>query len=175
MHREAALLLLAGALASCDKAGPYEPLAMPAALAVASAGGLLLQENTRLPLDQTVADPCTGENVRLTGELHLAHKVSTDGLGVQHDAFHTNFTNVTGVGLSSGDFYRGTSAETAQSSFWVLQSPPRDFKTTHEFTLHLIADSGSNFMLHGIAIVSRTDGVFDFKVVSTETSCHGGV
>ncbi len=67
-------------------------------------------ENIITPLDDTFINPCTGEEVLVTGELHTLYYVTEDNNGGLHVHSHGNIQGGTGVGLTSGDRYVLTNA-----------------------------------------------------------------
>jgi hypothetical protein len=108
---------------------------------------------------QTFANSCTGESVQVTGELHLLTQTVTFPNGEIKDTFHTNFANVTGVGLTSGTIYRATSAENAPFQGVPPGPPGGPWRSTHEGTLHLVTPgAGENLFLHFVFVVTKEPG-----------------
>src|SRR5262245_66489058 len=82
----------------------------PPALAQATA----TTTSVRIPLPQPFQRPVpcaadgAGELVDLGGTLHLLFHTTLDGSGGFHTKVHANPQGVSGIGLTTGDVYRGT-------------------------------------------------------------------
>lgn len=65
-----------------------------------------------VPLDQTFWIPCAnggaGEYVNFTGSFHIVSFLKTDANGTEHYQLHTQPQNASGIGLTTGDEFRGT-------------------------------------------------------------------
>ena len=74
------------------------------------AAGVLV--NTAAPFEQVVSVSCadggSGEDVRITGFLHLLITETVDGNGNLHTTTHFQPMGVAGTGLTTGDVYRAT-------------------------------------------------------------------
>jgi hypothetical protein len=70
-------------------------------------------EDTFVAIDQTVEDQCTGEDVALTGGLHMHISMTFTG-NTLHVHSHGTFSDMDGVGLSSGDQYTATGASNSE-------------------------------------------------------------
>src|ERR671921_3051943 len=64
--------------------------------------------STTIPLDVIRSGDCTGEDVQLSGTIHLVSQTQRDGSVVGH----FNYQNVSGVGLTSGTTYRSSAIDT---------------------------------------------------------------
>ena len=73
-------------------------------------------ENITTTLNDTFVNPCTGEEVLVTGELHTLYYVSQDSAGGLHVRSHGNIQGGTGVGLTSGDRYVLTNARNLETN-----------------------------------------------------------
>src|SRR4029077_15350458 len=80
----------------------------PAALGLlpATSSAAVLQ-NLRVPLNQVVLNPCTGDTIDFTGTIHLVPAMTQDGSGGLHLHVDDNVSGVTGVGSPSGISYHG--------------------------------------------------------------------
>jgi hypothetical protein len=58
------------------------------------------------PYVQLIQDPCTGEFVLLTGEVHGVHRLAFDETGVFVHRVEVNVLHVEGVGTTTGTRYR---------------------------------------------------------------------
>jgi hypothetical protein len=74
-------------------------------LVSAPAGGEVVF-NRKLPLRNIRLNPCSGEVVGLEGEIHFVVTETTDSSGGVHFTGHSNYQNVYGIGLDSGEDYR---------------------------------------------------------------------
>jgi hypothetical protein len=82
------------------------------ALATANLAQAALSSNDSVPLATTAFVPCAnggaGEDVSLTGSLHILATTTFDAAGGVHGTLLFNPQNVSGVGSVSGAGYRGT-------------------------------------------------------------------
>jgi len=149
-------LLVAGACT--DATGPAPRIAGKQTVPVVT-DVAIVRDNETIPWDQTFANSCTGESVEVTGSLHLLTQTVTMSNGEIRDIFHTNFSDVTGVGLTSGTAYRATSAENAPFQGVPPGPPGGPWRSTHEATLHLITPgAGANLFLHFVFVVTKEPG-----------------
>jgi hypothetical protein len=72
--------------------------------------------NTTVPVDAIIPNPCTGEEIHLTGSARVVATVTEDAGGGTHIKMHFNSQGVNGVGLTSGIKYRGVHQENSRSS-----------------------------------------------------------
>jgi hypothetical protein len=63
-----------------------------------------------IPVSFTLADPCTGELIAFSGNIHVTSSTTTNSSGGIVVSQHINYQGVSGVGLISGD-YRLTGTE----------------------------------------------------------------
>src|SRR5918994_841947 len=80
-------------------------LALAAGMALAQA--TTFTSNEKVPLDLVDTNPCTGEPVHFTGELHILFHVTEDANGGLHVQSQFQPAGVSGTGLVSGEQYRG--------------------------------------------------------------------
>jgi len=161
--------------AACGDATSPAPLARATHVGQATSDVSITRDNEIIPWVQTVANTCTGEDVQVTGELHLKTQTVTFPDGQIADIFHVNFVNVTGVGLTSGATYRATSAE-GTSFQGVPPGPPGGpWRSSHEGSLHLITPgSGANLNLQFVFVVTKEPGSPPNAIVfKIETTCTG--
>jgi hypothetical protein len=145
----------------------------PLTLADSPRLAVLSRENAVLPLDQTFHNSCAGEDVRVTGDLHLVTMTVERPDGTIADVFHTNFRNAVGTGLLSGASYRATSAESAPFQGVPPGPPGGPWRSTHEGTLHLVAISGGSSLLwHFVFVVTKEPGSPPTAIVfKNDVSC----
>jgi hypothetical protein len=89
-------------------------IALAVSIRTASAAVVL---NTIVPIpdNAVIFDPCTAEGVHVTGTIHLVTVTTTDEAGGTHTNMHFNVQGVSGVGLTTGNAYRGIHTETHSS------------------------------------------------------------
>src|SRR5215211_5830985 len=93
--------------------------------------------STTIPLDVVRSGDCTGEDVQLSGTIHLVSQTQPDGSEVGH----FNYQNVSGVGLTSGTTYRASTVDTFR-----LEAPfPSDITSVSSF--HLISQGKQDNLL----------------------------
>jgi hypothetical protein len=114
LARSAAVASLLGlaALGCGDGSGRTNPVTTQQQKVSASESTPITSQTT-LPVDPTpVFVPCAlggaGESVRFDGYLHSQFQSHEDGSGGFHVVYHVNPQGVSGVGLTSGETYRGT-------------------------------------------------------------------
>jgi hypothetical protein len=115
----AAATALTAACSSSDSVAPATPVT-PTAL-----GHLTVSTNAEgvttmsRPVDQYVWVSCanggTGETIRVTGDLRYDMKRTQDSSGVSHLNIKSNTSNLIGVGLTTGTFFRGVMTERGNS------------------------------------------------------------
>src|SRR5437879_4134204 len=62
--------------------------------------------HTTFPLVGTFPNPCTGELIAFTGDVHVLIGQFIDGTGALELTLHSNFQGVTGTGLMTGATYQ---------------------------------------------------------------------
>jgi hypothetical protein len=69
-----------------------------------------------IPANTVIFNKCTGEDVQVSGTIHLVTAVTVDASGGTHTEMHFNVQGVGGVGLITGARYRGIHTETHNSN-----------------------------------------------------------
>jgi hypothetical protein len=91
-----------------------------------------------LPLHAIRSADCTGEQVELSGTIHLVSQMQSDGSVVGH----FNYQGVTGLGLTSGSVYQASAVD-----HFRLSAPfPSSIISTRSFYL-ISQGSGSNLLV----------------------------
>ena len=72
--------------------------------------------NERSDFSINLYNDCTGETIALEGSLHTSLTLVADGSGNIHVSYHSNWQNMRGTSLSSGDKYIGSSTASSSSS-----------------------------------------------------------
>jgi hypothetical protein len=119
--------------------------------------------STTIPLEAIVSN-CTGEEVELSGTIHLVSQTQRDGSEVGH----FNWQNVSGVGLTSGTTYRASTVDTFR-----LEAPfPSDIHSVR--SLHLIGQGAEDnllvkFLFH---ITVDANGEIRASIDDVSTQCR---
>jgi len=112
----AATAALVAACSSTDSVAPTASRASARRAVFAEAGGVSTISRT---IDQYVWFSCgnggAGETIHVTGELRYDVQSTKDSAGVYHFSVKSNTLGVTGVGLTSGTFFRGLMTERVNS------------------------------------------------------------
>jgi len=90
-------------------------------------------------------NPCAGELVNLSGDLHLVMGVTEDRAGGYHVDRTTNLSQFKGVGLVSGVAY---TASTTSDDSWYVGAPFPAIRTHGDNVEYLARGSTPNFVLH---------------------------
>jgi hypothetical protein len=124
--------------------------------------------NIVVPFPSPTLNPCNGEQVNVSGNIHLTTGVSTDGSGGLHFRSHINNQGVSGIGELTGSRYQipttsnvsaylgsaRTMALTVNGRF-VAQGSTPNFNVRQMF--HVAIDS------NGVTTVSNSDFRTDCK------------
>jgi hypothetical protein len=104
-------------------------------------------DQTIVPLSSVVAaNECTGEDVQISGQLHVVTNVVEDTAGGAHVVVALTSQDLVGTGLTTGTVYHGR--EGSHSAF-TSRSPQNEITAAFSMTL---ASSGSaaNLLLRGV-------------------------
>ena len=132
--------------------------------------------NEKVPLDQVVDNPCTGEQIRVTGALHILFHVTEDangGLHVQHHA-QPQGGGLLGTGEESGTQYRVVGV--TRDETYVPPGAPGEFReTTFVNRFHIVSSGPSdNSLLDAtIHVTFNANGEPTAELVRLETKCAG--
>lgn len=112
----AATAALTAACSSTDSVAPTPSRGSARRAVSAEAGGVTTISRT---IDQYVWFSCgnggAGETIRVTGELRYDVQSTKDSSGVYHFSIKSNTFGLTGVGQTSGTFFRGLMTERVNS------------------------------------------------------------
>jgi hypothetical protein len=145
-------------------------LALAAGMALAQA--TTFTSNEKVPLDQIVDNPCTGELLHLTGELHMLFHVTEDANGGFHVQTHFQPQGVSGTGLVSGEQYRGVGV--TRNEIYFAPGEVREFTSVNRF--YMISAGPSDNMLETatIHVTFNANGEPTAELVRPlETKCAG--
>jgi hypothetical protein len=121
--------------------------------------------STTIPLEAIRSGDCTGEDVELSGKIHLVSQIQPDGSEVGH----VNYQGVSGVGLTSGTTYRASSVD----SFRLAAPFPSDIHSVR--SLRLISPGPEDdllvkFLFH---ITVNANGEITAEVEDVDSECVG--
>lgn len=110
--------------------------------------------NDAVPFEQTVSVPCanggSGEDVLLSGFLHVLVTATLDASGSIHTTTHFQPMGVAGTGLTTGDVYRATGITRDEAN--GLEIP---FEATFVNNFRIIGPGkGNNLLIHEVAHVT---------------------
>ena len=121
--------------------------------------------STTIPLESIRSGDCTGEDVELSGTIHLVSQTQPDGSEVGH----VNYQAVSGVGLTSGTTYRASSVD----SFRLAAPFPSDIHSVR--SLRLISPGPEDdllvkFLFH---VTVNANGEISAEVEDVDSECVG--
>jgi len=113
----------------------------------ALAKATVFTDNVQIPIDLPVFVPCAaggaGEDVFLSGPLHVLIRITIDNLGGFHATFHFQPQGISGTGLTTGDKYQAT-GETLETFNGKV-----GFEDTFVNNFKIIGQGpGNNFLVH---------------------------
>lgn len=141
-------------------------------LVVATTLGLPLAHaattNTLVPFPSPTVNPCNGEQVNVSGNIHLTTGVSTDESGGLHFRSHINNQGVSGIGVVTGSKYQipttsntsaylgsATTITLTVNSRFIAQGSTPNFSVRQAFHVTIDGD--------GVPRVSNSDFQTDCK------------
>ena len=122
------------------------------------------------PFEEAFPNPCTGETVLLTGELHVISHQSTDRAGGYHEKFTVVPRGVTGTGAS------GTRYLAVGSHSDVFNTGPGRATTfTLTVTFNVISTGGNGNFVSTVTVhlTENANGESTAEVESFRTRCVG--
>jgi hypothetical protein len=126
--------------------------------------------NVTINIPATVYDnPCVGEQVALSGTLHLILNVTTDSSGGYHFVSKWN-ASYTGTGLTSGATY--TASESKQES-WSASQLPASHTTTSVIKLVTKGGAQNAYLYTTTTTTIDANGVATVTVDGVSIDCRG--
>ncbi len=165
MHKQIALFVFAAALLAMVLGALALLGSAPAQAAVTT--------NISVPFDTVVFVPCAnggaGEDVHLTGDLHIVITSTADGAGGFHDSFHAQPQGISGTGSVTGAKYQATGV--TRGDFNV--KPPYPFETTFVNNFRIIGQGpGNNFLVHeNFHVTVNANGTLTASVDNFSVEC----
>lgn len=119
--------------------------------------------STDMPLHFIRSGDCTGEDVEISGTIHLVNQTQADGSLIGH----FNYMDVTALGLTSGANYRVNAVDHLR-----LSAPfPSDITSVQTFRL-ISRGSGSNLLIHATYhITINANGEMTASLDNLTTQC----
>src|SRR5215216_4401860 len=120
--------------------------------------------STTIPLE-AIVNNCSGEDVELSGTIHLVSQTQRDGSEVGH----INYQNVSGVGLTSGTTYRASSVDTFR-----LEAPfPSDIHSVRSLRLISPGPEDDLLVMFLFHITVNANGEITAEVEDVNFECVG--
>jgi hypothetical protein len=121
--------------------------------------------STTIPLDVIRSGDCTGEDVQLSGTIHLVSQTQPDGSEVGH----INYQNVSGVGLTSGTTYRASTVDTFR-----LEAPfPSDIHSVRSLRLISPGPEDDLLVMFLFHITVNANGEITAEIEDVNFECVG--
>ena len=121
--------------------------------------------STTIPLEVIRSGDCTGEDVELSGTIHLVSQTQRDGSEVGH----FNYQNVSGVGLTSGNTYRASTVDTFR-----LEAPfPSDIHSVRSLRLISPGPEDDLLVMFLFHITVDANGEITAEVEDVTIQCTG--
>jgi hypothetical protein len=155
--RTVGVVVLAAVLAAVSAAG-------------ASAAATTTTINEVVPFSTVFDNPCTGEPVTLTGNLHVLIHITDNGAGGFVAKEHFQPQGVTGVG-ATGTEYQGTGVTQDETA----SNPGPQFEMTFINNFRIISHGPSpNFAAHDtVHVTFNNNGDLTATVVNSSVECQG--
>ena len=121
--------------------------------------------STKIPLHAIRSNDCTGEQVELSGTIHLVSQTQRDGSIVGH----FNYQNVSGMGLTSGTTYRASTVDTFR-----LEAPfPSDIHSVRSLRLISPGPEDDLLVMFLFHITVNATGEITAEVEDVNFECVG--
>jgi opacity protein-like surface antigen len=149
-------------------------LAATFGLSAVAASQAAVVTNTTIPISGTVVNPCNGELVPFTGDLHLLFRVTFDQAGGLHVGVHEDI-QATGVGATTGAKYELNAVLNEEVNYgFVLGGNGAAEETIVESELFVAQGSAPNFVLKLLEHITITpDGTVRVLNIDFDTECRG--
>lgn len=146
------------------------PIAVATLMVWAVGAQAAVQFNQNVPLNVTEFNPCTGETIAFSGEIHLLFGETASSNGGLHVIFMDNVNDVKGVS-NTGTTYSGVGGD--WSSFNAM--PPYPFEATATDVFGLISHGSTpNFkVIATFHITVNANGSITAFVTDLRITCSG--
>jgi hypothetical protein len=138
----------------------------------AAAQATTVTTNETLPFTGSATNPCNGDAITFSGQIHITNHVTTSSSGGNHIRMHVNYQGVSGTGTPSGANYN---VVTSQNETRNDNVGPQT-ETTITQVINLIAQGAvPNSKLHVVLHVTvNANGVTTSEVEEITVACKGG-
>ncbi len=152
-----------------------------AALVSVLASGLALAQATTEHISETVPlvditfdNPCTGEPMEVTGEVHITGNVTFDAEGGVHGIFTERFNDVKATGVESGEEYVVTQVIQFNNNARQFGGFPPAEETGTSSLLFTSKGSSDDFLAHfTFHITVNSNGELTSTVAVAKVECKG--
>jgi hypothetical protein len=143
-------------------------LALAAGMALAQANTVTFTE--KLPFNQILVNPCTGELVQFTGDILFLFHITEDANGGLHVQEHGSAAGITGTG-ESGTQYRLVGV--TRDEFYFAPGEPREETFVNRF--HVVSKGSSdNFLVdQTMHLTINANGEPTAEVIREDLQCVG--
>ena len=128
-----------------------------------------INQTVPVPENTVVLNPCTGESVKLTGNLRVVLQLKQSG-DTAVITGHISGQGVRGTGVTSGKKYVGSGNGKVSAD---LPWPPTGFTVTGKFRLISQGSSENLFGVATVQVVVNPNGTFTVTPQSLELECRG--
>jgi hypothetical protein len=127
--------------------------------------------NETVPFTSTLFNPCNGDTVTFSGNMHVTNTMTTDADGGTHLRTHINYQDVTGTGVPSGITYKVRTVTNEVSN----DNDGPQYEATVISTVKLIAHGPAlDFYLRTVMHVTvNANGQTTSNVQETSIECRG--
>jgi hypothetical protein len=127
-------------------------------------------QNLIIPMNFSDTNPCTGEIIYVSGELHVRAKLSYDARGGQHFQLASNYQGMTGFGQTSGIKYNAVSNQPIISNTIT----PHEEETILLTQRFISQGKGDNYLMDmRYHLVSTPEGGLNITVDEFKIRCKG--
>jgi hypothetical protein len=135
------------------------------ALVVIPAIGAAASGQTTMPFTQVMTNPCNGDVVTITGEMHMVSVMSDRKAEIQ-----TNWPDTRGVAMTTGTLYQANDA----NHLFIVSVPSGRFTIGLQDSYELVSqDASPNFLVHELMEITF-DPSSGFSVkMRGEPECSG--
>jgi hypothetical protein len=143
-------------------------------LASAAPASGAVTENIKIPWSQEVFVPCAaggnGEVVVIGGTLHILSNMTVDNSGGVHMKFHFQPQGTLGLGLTTGNIYRGGGVTQGHTNISTDGLP---FIDTFVNSFNVIGTAGAeSFKIHNtVHVTVSANGDISAEVDNSSTTC----
>ncbi len=127
--------------------------------------------NETVPFTSSLFNPCNGDTVTFSGNLHVVNTMTTDASGGTHLKTHINYQNVTGTGVPSGITYN---VRTVSNEVTNDADGPQSTATVISIVKLVAHGPALDFFLRNVLHVTvNANGQTTSTVQETSIECRG--